>query len=157
MSNRNKFVIIITVLIVTFAVGRYTAPEKVKIETRTVEVEKKQKSVDIDRDRNKKTTTKTIIKPDGTKVITSVTEDNTATNIKSKSNSEAIKASETVKEVIKSSSKTHLSALAGINPFKLDNGPDFGASASRTILGPISIGLFGFKSGMCGGSVGVEF
>lgn len=145
----------------TFAAGRWSAPEKIKTETKIVEVEKKVSVSDKDKKekRHKKTEKKEVTKPDGTKeVITIITDDKTSEqSYKETQVSSNEKTTDEKKEVTKSSSRTHLSALAGIDVTKPSKGLTYGLHVSREILGPISIGIFGFTNGTAGCSIGLSF
>lgn len=152
-----KYLLLALALITAYAFGRFSAPEKVKIETKVVEVEKKTEKKDVDKQLHKKTTTITEIRPDGTKIITVVSTDESQTKTKERKIDESVKIGEQTKEVTNSTSKVTVAALAGVNPFDLNRGVDFGASVSRPVIGPITVGVFGFKSGMMGASVGLTF
>jgi len=152
-----KFILIAIALATAYAFGRFSAPEKVKVETKIVEVEKKVEKKEIEKQNNKKTTSVTEIRPDGTKTITTVTTDAGVTKTKDRSVEESIKSTSENKETTNSSSKVTIAALAGVNPFRITEGVDLGGMVSRPVLGPITIGVFGFKSGMCGVSAGLTF
>lgn len=152
-----KFIALAVALLAAYAFGRFSAPEKVKIETKLVEVEKKIEKKETDRQNNKKTTTVTEIKPDGTKTITKVTTDESTTKTNTGSIEQSVKIDEKLNETTNSSSKVTISALAGVNPFRIDQGVDLGAMVSKPVLGPVTIGVFGFKSGSMGASVGLTF
>lgn len=154
---KKKIALAIIALITAYAFGRYSAPEKIKIETKIVEVEKKTEKRDVDKQNHKKTTTVTEIKPDGSKTITTVITDEGVTKTKDRSITDSTRLSQETKEITNSSSKVTISGLAGLNPFRMESGIDLGASVSRPILGPLTVGIFGFKSGMCGVSAGLTF
>src|SRR5258706_14382864 len=77
MDRKYKYGIAGVAVLGAFALGRYTVPEKVRIETKTVEVEKKttDKTTDIKKEKRKKTTITTITHPDGTKETSTVITD----------------------------------------------------------------------------------
>jgi len=160
-ANKRKIFLSLAALIVSFAFGRYSAPVKIKTVIKTVEVEKKQDKTksNYNKGLHKKTLTKEIIKPDGTKEITTETTVDTQTNKKTDSNSSTqTDVSQTAtKEIVKSSSLTSVSLFGGANVLNPTGGFDFGLGVSHSIIGPINIGLYGFKSGAVGGSVGVSF
>jgi hypothetical protein len=130
-------------ILVSFAFGRYSAPTIPNSTTKT----ETQKDVQKDTDTHKTTTvTET---PDGKK-ITTIIEDTTT-----KSNSQT----DTKKDQTIQAPKTsviNISALAG-----LDTGrgfvPTYGISASKELIGPITVGAFGLTNGTIGLSVGVNF
>src|ERR1035437_826052 len=88
------------VLLAAFAVGRWSAPEKIKTVTVTVEKKTDDKVVDIDN--HKVTTITEVNKPDGTKTKTTVIADNSTTDIHDKT-TDSISQTQT-KEVDKTSS-----------------------------------------------------
>lgn len=139
-------------MLAAFAFGRFTGPEKVR--TVTLEVEKKTEQTDTDKNRHKKTISITLILPDGTKKTTTTTTDDTEEKTKERSTDDISKTSE--KEVIRGAAKVTVSALAAINLTK-GGTPDYGLAVSKPILGPITIGAFGFQSGAAGLSLGLTF
>lgn len=135
MNIKTKIIIISISLVVSYAFGRWSAPEKVKIETKIVEVETKHKDQ-----------VKTIVvAPDGTKTEIIHTVVDTEKN----------KDIDNVKETIKSNSRVRISALAGVHT-RDGLGSDFGGSISTNFLGPISIGAYGLQSGSFGISLGLD-
>ncbi len=159
MTRRTKIIIVVIALATSFAVGRYTVSEKVRIETKIVEVEKKtdNKKRDEVKKKNTKTTVTETDKPDGTKTITTETTDtgvDTSTDTEVATDS-TNKASDTIKEVTKGESKVTLSALGGID---FTNGHYvFGASVTRPILGPLTLGIWGLTDMTAGISLGLQF
>ena len=65
------------------------------------------------------------------------------------------KASESEKIVEKSSGVLSLSLLGGIDIH--DPTPTYGISVTRSVIGPVTIGLWGLNNGTVGGSIGVNF
>ena len=60
------------------------------------------------------------------------------------------------KEIEKSSSKLTISLLGAVNV--TDPGlPTYGIAITRPILGPITVGAFGFQNGLVGVSIGLTF
>lgn len=160
MTTKSKIIIASIALLTSYAFGRWSAPEKVKIETKIVEVEKKTETskTDTDRNKHKETTVTETTRPDGTKETTTKTVEDTQTDRKtntSKTDDTTITESKS-KEVTYSSSKVTVSALAGVNVLK-GGLPDYGASLTKPILGPITVGAFAFQSGMVGCSLGLTF
>lgn len=150
----NKYYIIggIILLAGTFAFGRYSAPERVRIETKTVTVEVEKKTQNTDIKQNTKTTT--VIKPDGTKIIDTTTISDTDT--KTKTDIDQTTSTDTTKETDKSSSKLIIEGLASTtitNP----SGITFGGHISNNLIGPVRIGVFGFTDGKVGISLGFQF
>lgn len=146
-------------LLVSFASGRWLAPEKVKIEKQIVEVEKKSSTKDTDSERNKRkeTTVTEKIGPDGSKETTSHTVETTETaKKKSQSDSsESTRAESETKEIERGTAKVTVSALAGTS----FTSPQivYGASVSKPILGPITVGVFYLTPGTLGGMLGLTF
>lgn len=160
MSSRTKGLLIALGIITAFGFGRWSGPEKVKIETKIVEVEKKtdETQTKTDRDKHKDTTTTEVIKPDGTKETTTHTVEDTQTNRSTDRNStmDTTKNTETSSETTYASARVTVLALGAADITELGN-RDFGISISRPILGPITVGAFGFHSGIVGAGIGLTF
>jgi FtsZ-interacting cell division protein ZipA len=152
MTNKTIVIVAVVALVGAFAVGRWSAPEKVKIQT--VEVEKKTTDKQVDSTKDKTTTITETTKPDGTKTKTTVITDNQTKHSDAHSDTEIDKT--TTKEVDRSTSKVTISALAALDVTK-PGMPIYGASVSKPILGPLTVGVFGFQNGMAGVSVGLSF
>lgn len=146
MTPKAKLTYSAVALITAYAFGYWTAPEKIK----TVEVEKITKNEDENKNSHSVTERKEITRPDGTKEVTEVTRIDTDS---SKKSSETIEK-EKLKEITKSGRKVSINLLAGITIKKL---PVYGAAASATVLGPISVGVFGLSNGIYGAQVGLIF
>lgn len=161
METKTKIIIATISLITAFAFGRYSVPERVKIETKIVEVEKKTSDKNSEAERNKKKTTETkeTVKPDGTRETTTKTTEETEVSKKNNEHStdETSKNSESSKEVISGQSKTSLNVLAGIKVSDITGGLIYGVSVTKPILGPISIGVWGLTNSTIGASVGLLF
>jgi len=152
MTTRLKVLLSILIILTSYAIGRWSSPEKVKIETHTVEVEKKQDE-EVSKD-HKITTIVVTTHIDGTKTTTTTIADDKYTD--DKSSDVVHSTTDTEKETTYSSSKTTVSALVGVNLTKAAL-PDYGLGVSKPVLGPVTIGVFGFKSGEIGASVGLTF
>lgn len=151
MDTKYKVIIVVVTLTAAFAAGRYTVPEKIKVETKVVEVEKK--VTDIQKDTKKKTTVVETVKPDGSKQVTTVIDEDSSTDKKSQTDKDT--TSDTTKVVESGTQKVTISALGGIDINKTV--PVFGASITKPVLGPLTLGLFGLSSGVGGASVGLTF
>ena len=154
-----KVVIVVISLASSFAIGRYTVPEKVRIETKIVEVEKKSDSKEQDSNKNnhKKIVIVRVVKPDGEKQTTVTSTDESTENKKNveKVSSDTQIAKEDKKEVTGNQQKVTISALVGGDiTTRL---PVYGLSITRPILGPLTVGLFGLSNGSIGASVGLTF
>lgn len=162
MTTKIKIMTSAAILAVTFAAGRYSVPLSVK---KTTDVTKSDDKTDnkTEEDKLNKHMTTVIVDvtaPDGTKTKTTtrtvdVNNDKKTTDLATDTRREE-KATST--EVTRSGSRLTISALAGTKisfsgPLELD----YGAMVSRDFIGPISIGAFGFKSGVAGVAVGLSF
>ena len=159
MPLKTKIIIVVIALGTSFAFGRYTVPEKIKIETKIVEIEKKQdtSTVSNKKNRKKKTIVVVDIKPDGEEHKTTTITDDTSSDSNKHDNQSDITAvtQDQTKEVIKGSDKVTISGMVGINV--LTGLPSYGASVTKPILGPITVGIWGLTPGVCGGSLGLTF
>ena len=142
--------ILIALVVASFFAGRFSAPEKVKIETRTVTVEA-EKTNDEDNSETTKTVT-AIHKPDGT--ILTRTKDKIVHNKKSETEKEIKQVSSVTKEVTIRRGVV-VSLLAGAS---LPLSQQFGASVTKEILGPINLGVWVIPTNKSAGiSLGLEF
>lgn len=161
LSNTSKVLIVVAVVGVSFALGRYTVPEKVKVETKIVEVEKKTSSSKEDTSVDKHKNTKIIVveKPNGEKTTTTEISENTDIDKKKtgESTSDSTKNTDSLKETTRGDSKLTISALGGVDFTKSVPQVVYGASVFKPILGPITIGVWGLSSPSCGASVGIQF
>lgn len=139
--NKNKEALGgILIIVVVFAAGRYSAPEKVKVHTVTVEIEKK-----VDKQQNKKVYIKE--NKDGSKETTIIVDTSVKENTKANSES-------TIKEITVRD-KLNVSLLVG-GPLSFSE-PTFGISANKNFIGPITLGLWGLTNKTVGFSVGLNF
>lgn len=161
MGTKSKIFLAVVALATSAAVGRWSAPEKIKEVVKTVEVEKKsdQTSSNTDRDRHKKTVITETIYPDGRKETKTVITDDIETKRQtdSKSEDEVAKNTDSEREVTKSGSRLSISALAGTKLSFDATPPVFGGMISKEVLGPISIGVWGLSNGTAGASIGLSF
>lgn len=161
METKTKVFLVSIALLASFAAGRFLAPTKVVTETKIVEVEKKTENSNttVDKNRRKRTEIHEITHPDGRKEVITIITDETDTkkNTDSSSSSETSKNEETRKEVVRSDSKVSLSALGGIKLNNPSEGVVYGASVSKPVIGPISIGVWGLSNSTAGASVGLSF
>lgn len=160
MTTKTKLIIAVVALLAAYAFGRFSAPTKVITETKIVEVEKKTDKTksDTKKEVHRTTTTTETIKPDGTKTVTTVVKEDSNSDSKKNSSStdNTTKSSDTIKEVIRDTSKVTVSALAGVNITSLSI-PVYGASLTKPILGPIAIGIWGLTNSVGGVSLGLTF
>lgn len=151
METKYKVLIGVAVVATSFAAGRYTVPEKVRVETKVVEVEKKVK--DTEKNKSKKTVIVKKEKPDGEKEVTTTITENT--------NSSSVTATDKKTDSDSTSEKTRAASKLTIAPmigFNVQTGqPVWGASVSRDLFGPVNMGLWGLSNGTCGVSIGISF
>lgn len=150
LSKKNKILIGIVVLAGTYAAGRLSAPEKIKIEKQEVVVKDTEKQRDKEVITDKKITTL----PDGTKVEEVKIRENTKTVT---TETEKKKTNES-KLVQSGAGKVNISGLFGIKPRKLQDGLVYGVSVSTRVLGPVTIGIWGLiPEPVVGVSAGLQF
>lgn len=155
----SKGAIITAVILLVFAIGRYTTPTKTITETKIVEVDKKTDDIVKQLNKHKKVTITDITRPDGTKERKTIITEDTSKSSDEHKTEDTAKSSSERKEVIKSSDPVTLSALAGA-PISLTSGlgsPIFGASLTKPVLGPITLGVWGLSNLTGGFSLGVTF
>lgn len=145
-------------IVVAFAFGRYSAPEKVKVETVTVEVEKKTAETDTSKERNrrKETTTRKERRPDGTEIEHTTVVEDSKTEVDSRKTVHTDKTVDTrqTREEYRSSGVS-LGALGAVNVS--DGRLSYGAYLQKDVVGPLSLGAFGLTSGTVGLSIGIRF
>jgi hypothetical protein len=170
--NKNYMIVAAVALVLAFAFGRWSAPEKIKIEKEVVTVETKSKETTSDEkkktdiDTNLEKTVTEITHPDGSKeVVTHYTRNSHASRSSEKEASSTeketlAKTEKESKEVTKSSSKLIVSGLVGGNGLSgLDalKAPVYGAHVQKTVLGPIMVGAWGLTDRTVGLSLGLIF
>lgn len=146
---------------VAFSLGWYVTPAKTITVTKTVEVEKstKDKDTEAERNKHKETTVTEVVKPDGTKETTTKTVEDTSTAKKSNESytSESSTSNSTSKEISREKASVTISALAGVKLTDLVAPPVYGVSVTKSILGPIVVGVFGLTNSTMGCSIGLSF
>lgn len=165
METKYKVILTIVAVATVFAIGRYTAPEKIRIEKQIIEVEKKteNKNTDKNQDKHTKTIIVEVTKPDGTKETTTTITDDTKTDTKTNvtRTDDTNKSEIDIKEVIRNHSVVTINALTGtsfsISPTPTMGPAIFGAHITKSILGPITVGGWGLSNGTGGVSVGLTF
>ena len=159
LTTRQKVIVAVVYTATAVAVGRWSLPAKVKTEIKTVTVEKQILVKDTTKavDTNKKTIVKETVKPNGEKVIVTITTDNS----KEKSNTEAKtvtdlnKTGDTTKAIIRPQDRVTLSMLGGYD--LMHSQFVYGASVTKPIIGPIAIGAWFLNNGTVGASLGLTF
>lgn len=151
MSTKTKLIIISALILVSFAVGRYSVEfTKTKQETQVVNEKDK-------KDTETHTVTKTIVvqEPNG-ETRTETTQDTRESSKQQDIDSSTTQLSETSTPTNKSSTLT-VSALAAVKGNNLSGAPIYGASISKSLIGPINIGVFGLTDSTMGVSLGISF
>jgi hypothetical protein len=151
--------------LVCLAIGMHLAPTKVVKEQVTVEkvdtTKHEQLLVDTDKDRHTNTIKTEIDKPDGTKIIRTrtVEEQKQTRDVKRVTDEkDHTEVTQTTKETTtRGSSPVQISLLAGKDLTNLTGPFALGVQVSKPLLGPIVAGVFGFKSGIAGFSLGLQF
>lgn len=160
MTTKIKVIIVSISILTAYAFGRYSAPEKIITETKIVEVEKKHEETktDSDRDKHKETTTVEKTLPDGSKETTTTVVEDTHSDKKTDKSADSDRntTTDTKKEVVNSSGRVTISALAGA-PITSLGTPVYGGSVTKNILGPIVGGVWALTNGTVGVSLGLQF
>lgn len=154
MSEKSKIIFYIVVLVGLFALGRYSAPETVKIEKQVIEVEKKTKDKETNKKNNKIYIKVETILPDGTRRIETKIVDKGTITIDATETSENEKETKEEKTV----SKTRPVIVyggGGVNLLGNSTGPEFTAGVQKSILGPIYLGGYGTSKGTLGVTIGL--
>jgi hypothetical protein len=155
IPKKYKYGAVVVITISSFAVGRYTVPEKIKIETKVVEVEKKISDVDQNKNEHKKVVVVEVKQPNGTDTITTTTQDDVKTDVKTDTKVTDDTTTDTTKTVTKSNANLNLSVMGGINilnPSQLL----IGGSVTKQIIGPFTLGIWGLSNATAGVSIGVN-
>lgn len=136
------------VLLCGVGLGYALLPKKVEI--KTVVVESKQS--EAERNKHKETTTTEVVKPDGTKETVTKTTEDTSTQKTVTSDTRT----EREKTVVYGGPPFGVRILAGTD-FSVGKSIDYGVSVDKRVLGPITVGAFGFSGGVVGLSMGLQF
>lgn len=146
----------VVLIVVAFAIGRYTGPEHIKTVTKIVTVQTDSKTDDSQVEDHKKVTIVDVTSPDGTNTKTTTVVDDKDTQDKSTDTSKTTTDESKSVEVTKSSPKIQVSALAARNLSNFAS-PIYGGMVSKSILGPITLGAFGLSDKTVGLSIGLMF
>ena len=170
-NNRKLLAGAALLLLVGFAFGRWSAPEKIKIEKEQVQIDTVTKDKDTklttntDRDKKLNTTITETTKPDGTKIkTTQIIEDtstkrSTNTDDHTQETDAKITVNRESKEVDNKKPSLALHGLVGVDASHLSSAmqPIYGGAIDKNIFGPISVGGWGLSNGTCGLSIGITF
>ncbi len=167
--NKRFFVIMGALLLIAFAVGRWSAPESVKTVKEIATVDTKQKeetknvSTDSQRDKTVERITTEVVRPDGTRETTTrVIEASTTTRKRdsstdSREESSSTRVQKESEETVARRSKLSIAVLLGS---KIEFPPTTligGGHIQTNLIGPITVGLWGLSSPAGGFSVGLMF
>lgn len=156
MTTKLKVILSLVALLSAYSVGRWSAPEKIVEKIKTVEVIKEVKVKETDKERHKKVTITETTRPDGTVEKTTVITDDRSSSTTSNTNTDSNTTMESSKEVINSSSRVTIMALAGVNPTAVGV-PMYGAYIGKPILGPITLGAWALSNPSFGLGLGLTF
>lgn len=144
MTIKDKIILGLLALVVSFAAGRFTAT-KPNVTTQTVTNEDK----DIKKDVNDEKVTTITEKSTGEKQTTIVEKKTTSVVTDDKI------ASKTDTKVVNSQQTTSIVGMVGIDYHTKERA--YGLGVSHDFVGPVSLGVFGFTNGVIGVSIGVRF
>lgn len=149
MTLKTKILVSLVALVVAFASGRYSVQKPtIKTEIQQTEAVKQTE----DKNTHTKTTKTEVKKPDGTDITTTVTDQVQDDDMTTHSTA-TTKIQQTVTPP--KTGTLNISALAGFDIRKMT--PAYGASVTKQILGPVSVGAFGLTNGVVGVSIGLSF
>jgi hypothetical protein len=143
---KTKIIISVVVILTAFAAGRYSV-QKPAVTT----IEDKHTDTEVHKDKDVHKITTITKDPDG-KTVTTIVEDSTTHTDKDRTTDSHLD-----QQVTPAKTNTlHLAAMAGT---QLGHGlvPAYGLSVSKQVLGPITVGAFGFNNGLVGVTVGLDF
>lgn len=159
--NPKTVAVVLLLLAGAFALGRYMTPEKVKIEEKIVYQEKIEKTTQVDVQKKRRATTvKTEeTKLDGTKTVTTRTDENEDENSSTliQEQIDRLITQEKQKLTEMGNNRVTVSALAGVDLRDFAKPPAFGAHITKPFLGPITAGVWGMSNATGGVSLGLQF
>lgn len=149
MIHIKYFVVILLASLFVFTLGRYSA-QNPEVKT-TVDTTK-----DVKKDLNENIQTHEVSisekDPDGTTKTTTTKDTTTVKKVDTITDT----TTKITQDVIPPKTNTvSVSILAGYDITR--QGPVYGASLTKQVLGPITIGAFGLSNGTVGGSIGLQF
>lgn len=157
MSSKALIITAIVLFALGAAIGRYTVPEKVRVETKIVTVEKKTENKNTDVKDHKKITVIEIDNKDGSKTKTTTTTDDSDKRVNDKTTDSIDTSQSSVTETIRGSSKVTISLLAGTKLSFSANPIVFGGIISKPLLGPITVSVYGLSDASGGFGLGLQF
>lgn len=163
MNDTLKKVLVGVVIIVgSVAVGRYTAPTKVEEKENIVYKDRIVEKKVFEKDTSKKNDTVTVrlvtIKPDGTRTIETKIVNKDEIIVSENGKTDVVKETEATKETDKLVESKHDDWNVSV-AIKMDSGYNlsYGAHVQRRILGPFTLGAFGYTDVSGGLSLGLNF
>lgn len=146
MSLKFKIITCTSMLILAFALGRYSVNQPAVVSTVDHRIIT---NVQQNRDTHKKTV---VVKAPSGVETTTITEDTTTDTREKQYNA----LSSTISVTSPKRSTLNLSALAGARTLSRFE-PVYGVSISKEVVGPVTAGLWGLSDGTIGVSVGIDF
>lgn len=149
MTTKVKVAAGLVVVVGSFAAGRYSNQ---KPEVHTVINTEAETKKDSNKDTQTHQVSVSVKAPDGTIKTTTTTDTSTI----AKTDTITDSTTHMVQTIIPPKNDTlNISVLAGIDFSR--QVPIYGASLTKQVLGPLTIGVFGLTNGIMGGSIGVQF
>lgn len=149
MSNKIVVLIVLILILVSFMVGRYSVnPPAVK----DTQIVTQDTQTQIKEEKHVIVHTITVKEPSGVERTETTTESDTHIDKDKNTESQTVVEHEST---LQKRSEVNISGLiaSDLNDIK----PVYGLSVSKEIIGPITVGLFGFTNGTLGVSVGINF
>ena len=151
MTTKVKIAIAFIVVVAAFATGRYSVSQTT---TTTKETVKQDDKINENQDTHVLTTTTTEKDPTGVeKTTTTTTSDTVLKETQDDTTNTNIQQTITVA----AHKKVNVSILVGSNTSNLLQPPNYGASVTAEVLGPVTVGVFGLNNGTLGASLGLDF
>jgi hypothetical protein len=151
-TTAQRYLSTITIcILVAFAVGRYSVQSP---STKVKETDNKTTQQQTAKDTHTKTTITIVKQSDGaTKTVETIDTSITAHTTTEQQDKLSLQQTTTPPKT----QPLNLSVLASVNPIKGEMQPVYGASITKQLLGPVSVGLFGLTNGTMGVSIGLNF
>lgn len=162
LSRKQKVGIVAIYTLSAVAVGRYGVPitKTSKVETSKTNTVAKDTSTHDTKAKKTKTTVTETTNKDGskTKKTEVVVEDKTVADKDVAKSKTAVDTKKDTETQVAQVGHWHVSLLGGLNVLSpASSGFVYGAAASRDIIGPFNLGLFGLSTGVMGLSAGLNF
>lgn len=151
MTNKVKVIICASSIAVAFATGRYSVSNPTIKTTEDIKSDTHEKQAE---DTHTKTTIVTTKAPDGTVQQTETIDNSTSTHTTENTDTTA-QIQQTVTP--QKTGTLNLSVIVANDFSKGGLLPVYGASITKEVLGPVTIGAWGLTSGVLGVSLGLNF